>query len=144
MKLFLAISLAAAAVHPALADDARLLLVSSRTTVKAHQPLALEIFLYNPSSKPVRAPALYNYSIESATMDATGKLSSGGSQSKGFTDLPSLQTLQPKSIQHKSIRVEIDVRPGDFAEVYVEIGQLQTLRSNSILLFCPKTNSPSH
>jgi hypothetical protein len=145
MKLFIAISLAAVAAQSALADDARLLLVSSQTTIKSHQTISLELVLYNPKSKPVQAPVLEEYSIVSITEDVTGKLTTGGgTQTKMFDVLLPLQTLAPRSIQHKTIQAEINARPGELVDVYVEIGWGRRLRSNSVLLFCPKTNSPSH
>lgn len=118
-----------------LANDARLILVSPETTIKPRQQVFLELYLYNPKSKPVQAPVLEEYSIVSATEDATGKLTSGGgTQSKAFDILLPLQSLAPKSIQHKTIQGDINARPGELVEVYVEIGWGRRLRSNSILL----------
>ena len=140
VKSALCILFTLVAAKSVLAADTQLILLAREIDIKSHQPVTLEIFLYNPNSKPAHAPVLEEYSIVSATKDATGKLTAGGgTQSKGISELLSLQTLQPKSIQHKTIRAEINnIRAGEFAEVFVEIGWERKLRSNSILLLCPK------
>jgi hypothetical protein len=118
-----------------LANDAQLILVSPETSIKPRQQVVLELYLYNPKSKPVRASVLEEYSIVSATEDMTGKLTpGGGTQTRAFDVLLPLQTLAPKSIQHKTIQAEINTRPGELVQVYVEIGWDRRLRSNSILL----------
>src|SRR5690242_16785848 len=77
-----------------LASDAQLILISPETTIKLHQQVVLELYLYNPKSKPVQVPVLEEYSVVSATEDATGKLTSGGgTQTKAFDVLLPLQTL---------------------------------------------------
>jgi hypothetical protein len=139
VKPILATMLFAVAAVPALAEAPRLILVSPQTTIKPHKPVVFELYLYNPNSKPVQAPLFVFYSIVTATMDFKGNLTpGGGTQSAGVDVIVPLQTLQPKSTQHKTIRAEImNLRRGELAEVYVEIGMKNELRSNSILFSCP-------
>jgi hypothetical protein len=141
MKLSLTVLITAIVAESAFADSARLLLITPQTDIKPQQKSTLEVFLYNPNSKPVRVPSLEDYSIVSSTQGMTGRSTSGGGTQIGAFDvmLPP-QMLGPKSIQHKTIQVKSNVRAGDFAEIYVELGRERTLRSNAILLFCRKTN----
>jgi hypothetical protein len=139
VKSILTIMLFALAAMPGFAEEPRLILVSPQTNIKPHKPVVLELYLYNPNSKSVRAPLFVFYSIVTATKDVRANLTpGGGTQSAGISESVPLQTLQPKSIQHKTIRAEImNLRRGEFAEVYVEIGLNSELRSNAVLFFCP-------
>jgi hypothetical protein len=116
------------------AEKPRFLLVPLETSIKPGSKATFDVYVWNDSRRPVSVPSLdfistVTSSKNSGTAEVAGKTS---------TSTPDEHSLSPNSVEWKRITSDIKAQPGDLIEVYVQIGSPPRLRSNSVLLFCPK------
>jgi hypothetical protein len=145
MKAWLTIFLIVFVAEFAIADRLRLLLVPAETSIKPGATVTFEAYLYNPGSAAVKVPPLEFVSAMYVIDDVTGvRMGRAGSSGVISTAPRADHVLQAKSIERRTIDVEIPAEAGDLVRVYAELGKKPALRSNSVLLFCPPKGRKLH
>lgn len=137
IRVLMAALLIATPVAHLRAEGLRLLLVPIGTSVAPGAQVTVDIYIYNDSDKPAKAPTLENISTVSVLRDINGvraPRTESSAEMKFHSD--SERTLKPHQGERKTIKVDIPAELGDLAEIYVEVGTPSALRSNSILLYC--------
>jgi hypothetical protein len=138
IKVFIATLLIAAPLAHLHGEGLQLLLVPVNTSITPNSQLTVDVYIYNDSDKPAKAPTLENISTVCVLRDVNGVRAprTESSAEMKFHSGPE-HTLKPHRAERKTIKVDIPAEPGDLVEMYVEIGTPSSLRSKSILLSCP-------
>ena len=108
------------------AGSLKLVLVPTSTTIKPNATATFDVYLYNSSRNPQKAPDLQVMS--------GGYLVLGTGKAEGWSDIggtiPAEHILNANSAEHRQIKMQISAAAGKVVQVYVEAGEKRSLRSN--------------
>lgn len=137
MKRLMAIFSLAFAVT-ANAQSLHLILVPQQTTVSKDTPSKFDLYLFNDGTKAAKVPSLEEFTATYILRRQTGEEEPAVTTSGRIFSHPLKgHTLEAKHVDHAVVEMSFEAKVGDLVELQIEIGEKPTLKSNSVLLYCP-------
>jgi hypothetical protein len=124
----------------AAAEPLRLILVPQQVVISRDGETKFDVYLYNDGNSAATVPSLESFSAFYFIRRAGNEDAKVESDFRKFSRPIKDHTLKAHGVDHTIIDLQFSPGDGDYLELSIEVGNKQTLRSNSVILYRPKEN----